>query len=191
MGRPRRITDEQIDDAARETFLEHGAAAPVSRIAEKLGVSHAAVLQRVGSKQRLLLRVARPGVPGIIASLEQPPPRTGRAARLEQLLLELLELHERILPGIVMLRSTGRSASSQAGEPPTLALRARLVRWLKRAGVPAARAAAVAEGLLGAIEARCFNAYLGGASFVAPDSRRFLRSLVAGLVPELLERKRP
>lgn len=51
MARPRSITDEEIHAVAREVFVEHGPVAPVSLIAERLGVSHAALFGRVGTKE--------------------------------------------------------------------------------------------------------------------------------------------
>jgi hypothetical protein len=94
-----------------------------------------------------------------------------------------------MLPGLVVLRAGGLPAMPPPGvEPPTVQLRRLLASWLARAEVPRRRAAALAEALLGAIEARCFNAYLGGADFVASDPERFIHELVSNLIPELSER---
>ena len=40
----------------------------------------------------------------------------------------------------------------------------------------------LAEALLGAMEARCFNGYLGGESFVPGDDAEFLVELVTALL---------
>jgi AcrR family transcriptional regulator len=189
MARPRQISDAQIDAAARATFVERGPSAPVALVAERLGVSHAALLQRAGSKEKLLLRALRPGVPEVIARLAlPPPPRAQAAARLEALLRDLLDFHERMLPGLMVLRAGGLPTAPPAGaEPPTLVVRRLLTAWLARAArLPRRRAAAVAEGILGAIEARCFNAYVGGPAFVKGDPRRFIHLLVTELVPQLV-----
>lgn len=55
MARPRSITDEEIKEAAREVFVVHGPGAPVSIIAKKLGVTHAALFGRAGSKEQLMM----------------------------------------------------------------------------------------------------------------------------------------
>ncbi len=60
MARPREVTDEEILEAARETFLEHGPGAPTSQIAERLGVSSATLFHRFGSKQELMLAALLP-----------------------------------------------------------------------------------------------------------------------------------
>src|SRR3712207_4659504 len=54
MARPRTISDDDIRQAARAVFVEHGASAPVSLIAERLGVTHAALFGRAGTKDQLL-----------------------------------------------------------------------------------------------------------------------------------------
>lgn len=207
MARPRQITDDQIDLAARATFLEHGHAAPVALIAAKLGVSHAALLQRAGSKDALLLRALapRPAEPSeqgrqsarrdlsrVIAELGELPPDKGRATRLVALLVTLHEVLAELLPGLVVLRSRGLPTGPPPGvEPPTLMLRRLLAQWLERASVSKKRAAALSEGLLGAIEAHCFNAHLGGPTFVGEAPRALAERLVSALLPELGVIRRP
>ena len=189
MARPRQISDEQIDAAARATFVKHGRAAPVSLVAQKLGVSHTALLQRAGSKDALLVRALSPGRSWslLVAQLTVPPgPGNGRA-QLKVLLGEVLAFHEQMLPGLMVLRSGSLGTPLAPGEePPTLLVRRLLKAWLMRAApLSPSRAAVVAEAVLGAIEARCFNAYLGGPAFVAGTPRHFVHQLVTGLLPEL------
>lgn len=205
MGRPRQISDEQIDDAARATFLEHGHAAPVALVAAKLGVSHVALLRRAGSKDALLMRALAPrptgapmssphvasspraGLGAIVAQLRGGPPDRARAKCLVSMLVDLHDVLKQMLPGLVVLRARGLPTGPPPGiEAPTLMLRRRLAEWLVRAGLrPDARVAAVAEALLGAMEAHCFNAYVGGPSFVSEEPRALVERLVAGLLPEL------
>jgi AcrR family transcriptional regulator len=189
MARPRQISDEQIDAAARATFVEHGRTAPVSLVARRLGVTHTAVLQRAGSKEKLLLRSLSPGRPWqvLVARLAAPPRPQAVRLQLEVLLCEVLAFHEQMLPGLMVLRSGGPAAPVASGhEPPTLLLRRLLKAWLVRgASIVPGRAAITAEALLGAVEARCFNAYLGGSSFVTGTSQHFVHRLVTGLLPEL------
>lgn len=188
MARPRQISDEQIDAAARETFLELGPGAAVSLVAQKLGVSHSALLQRAGSKELLMLRALGPGAPDVATRLEAKPPARGQAAQLARLLEELLVFHERILPGLLVLRARGLPVAPPDGvEPPTVRLRRLLTAWLMAASAMRRRRATVlADALLGAIEARCFNAWVGGPSAVKDTSQgRFARGLVSELVTEL------
>jgi AcrR family transcriptional regulator len=192
MARPQKISDQQIDEAARAVFIEHGAAAPVSRIAAELGVSHAALLQRAGSKENLIRRALGPGVPEFLEHLAQRPPAHGAAAALEQLLMRLLAFHESMLPGLIVLRTSGHAMPPSDEMPPTISLRRQLAAWLGRTGAVTSkpRTRALAEALLGALEARCFNAYLGGPHFISGTNEAFIHELVTFLIPELAPKKR-
>jgi AcrR family transcriptional regulator len=190
-----------MDAAARATFLQHGHSAPVALIAAKLGVSHAALLQRAGSKEALLLRALAPravttgspradaprGLSAVVARLREPPPARASAARLIELLVELHSVLADLLPGLVVLRAGGLPTGPPPGiEAPTLLLRRLLAAWLVRTErVSRKRAPALAEALLGAIEARCFNAYLGGPAFVGEAPDVLAKQLVSALLPEL------
>ncbi len=189
MARPRSITDDEINKAARDVFVEHGPGAPVKLVAEKLGVSHAALFGRAGSKEQLMLDALSPGQPRAVEWLSEPPPRHGVEQRLVEILIDLMEFFQRIVPNLVVLKAAGRSMSdlpSGDGPPPPVALRNALASWLQAAvnadSLEPLHCAAVAEGLLGAMEARCFNAYLGGAAFAPGDDAAFVRDLVDGLL---------
>jgi len=193
MPRPQRITDEQIARAARATFLEHGPSVPVSAIARALGVSHAAILQRVGSKEQLMLRSLGPEPAAVTAVAEAlaegPSPDRPIEVQLSESLIVLLEFLRQLVPSLVVLRAAGHSFEGGEREPPPVMLRRRLAAWLARArrqGASRVHAPAMmAEALLGALEARCFNAYVGGETYVSGvDDRRFVRTLVRALVGE-------
>ena len=55
MGRPRLIEDDAILAAAREVFLARGAAATTQDVAERVGLSQAAIFKRFATKQELFL----------------------------------------------------------------------------------------------------------------------------------------
>ncbi len=170
-------------------FLAHGPSAPVKLVAERLGVTHAALFGRAGSKAQLMVDALAPGRPRALAWLSEPPPRTGVEARLVEILLDLMGFFQRVLPNLVVLKAAGWSISDlpeAAGPPPPVALRHVLARWLaaaaRRGSLAPLRSGPVAEGLLGAMEARCFNAYLGGDAFAPGEDAAFVRSLVRGLL---------
>ncbi|MDB2384125.1 TetR/AcrR family transcriptional regulator [bacterium] len=56
MGRPETVTSEQVYDQARVMFIEFGPTLPIKKIAEKLGVSDAALFKRFGSKEDLYVK---------------------------------------------------------------------------------------------------------------------------------------
>lgn len=190
MARPRQVSDEEIDRAARETFLKHGPNAPVSRIAKTLQVSQAALFHRARSKAELMLRALKPAVPDAAEALENGPRMRGLHRQLAPILASLLKHLEQVSPALAILRTANLPLHSarSAAEPPTVMLRRMLSGWLTRAhqsGQTQIRnPAVIAEALLGALEARAFNRYLGGPAFTPGSDRSFIRHLIEGLVPE-------
>lgn len=195
MARPQSVTDDQIRDAAREVFVRVGPNAPVSAVAKELGVTHAALFRRVGSKERLLLSALQPESPRAIEWLREAPPDEGIHARLVDILLDLMAFLQRVVPNLVVLRGSGRSLEDlprRPGPPPPVALRSALATWLdaaiSRGSLHEALGTEVlADALLGAMEARCFNGYLGGRDFTPGDDAKYIKELVAGLVPSKRE----
>jgi hypothetical protein len=122
-----------------------------------------------------------------MARLGEPPPSRDRAARLVELLVQLNDVLADLLPGLIVLRARGLPTGPPPGvEAPTLVFRRLLGEWLVGTReISAPRAAALAEALLGAIEARCFNAHVGGESFVAEAPKALAARLVSALLPEL------
>lgn len=176
MARPQRVSEAEILEAARATFLADGAQAPLAAVAKKLGVSAAALIHRAGSKEALLTRALDEPLGALMQAFDGPPSR----AALERLLLTLSAFLSRQIPNIVVLRQAG-VALKQTGPAPTVMLRKALRQWL--ASVPLRVSAEVAaESLLGALEARAFNRYLGGVGFAPGDDKAFLRKLIDGLL---------
>jgi AcrR family transcriptional regulator len=189
MSRPPRVTDLQIDEAARTVFLAQGPSAPLQDIAKRLGISQPALLHRVGTKEALMARALRPVPPTALALLE-PGPRAN--ASIEAQLLEAL-LHHRdflrqLVPWLFVLHYSvlGGARAMHLDTPPPVALREGLTKWLtraKRAGrVNLAEPRVAAEALCGALEARCFNAHVGGATYAPGEDEAVLRQLIRVLV---------
>ncbi|RKH43818.1 TetR/AcrR family transcriptional regulator [Corallococcus sp. AB049A] len=189
MSRPPRVTDLQIDEAARTVFLAQGPSAPLQDIAKRLGISQPALLHRVGTKEALMARALRPVPPTALALLE-PGPRAN--ASIEAQLLEAL-LHHRdflrqLVPWLFVLHYSvlGGARAMHLDTPPPVALREGLTKWLaraKRAGrVDLAEPRVAAEALCGALEARCFNAHVGGATYAPGEDEAVLRQLIRVLL---------
>lgn len=196
MARPQKVTDEQIARVARDAFLELGPGISVDVVARRLGVSHAALFHRVGSKEKLLTTALAPGPPATLhAFVDGPDTGVPVQRQLEAVLASLLDYFARLVPALVVLRAAGAPIGDDKdrGAPPPVELRGRLARWLKAANrlglCQVDEPTAVAEALLGALEARCFNAYVGGDAFVTGSDRAFIRRLVKGLVPKREERR--
>jgi AcrR family transcriptional regulator len=126
------MSDVQLDQAARQTFLELGPSAPVADVARRLGVSQAALFHRVGSKEALMLRSLCPGVPEALAVWLRPP-SAGQplAQQLQPVLSELLGFLRAAIPGLLVLRSGGvpLEKAMPPGPPPPVALRAALATF--------------------------------------------------------------
>jgi AcrR family transcriptional regulator len=203
MVRPKQISDSDLLHAAREAFLRDGPKTAVAQIAERLGVSAAALFQRVGSKAQLMLLALLPGAPAALAALAQAP-ATDRAVSIQlyELLLELMEFLAAVVPSMIVLRAAGlfpppKKARKKGGTaedaesyvPAPVALRDKLALWLSAAErdgrIKLRDPRACAEALLGAMEARCFNRHVGGDDYVRGADADFLRNLIAGLLEDL------
>ena len=55
MGRPQKVTNDQILATTRRLFSKRGSAVPLSEIASELGVSAPALIGRFGTKENLIL----------------------------------------------------------------------------------------------------------------------------------------
>jgi AcrR family transcriptional regulator len=187
MARPRQVTDEQILDAARAVFVERGPGVPVAQVARRLGVTQAALFQRLGSKEQLLAAAFAAAAPPALRTFALGP-AAGRPVteQLVELLAGLAGFFARVLPGLVVLRAAGLPTHrTRRGQlPPPLAIRAALAGWLRRARPELPDPEAVSEALLGALEARAFNRHVGGASFAPGEEPVFIERLVRALLPE-------
>lgn len=200
MVRPKQVSDEELLQAAREAFVRDGPRTAIAQIAERLGVSAAALFQRVGSKAQLMLLALMPGVPEALhafalgPALDQPI-----STQLRRHLSELMTFFKAVVPSLIVLRAAGlfpprrqRGRRGEPGQPHTptpLALREQLAHWLTTAHaqgrIELRDADACAEALLGALEARCFNAHVGGDEYVRGTDDEFIAALVGGLIHDL------
>lgn len=190
MPRPRVMSDEQLEAAASAVFRELGPAAPVADVARRLGVSNAALFHRLGSKEALMLKALCPGAPTALEAFAQPPRREVNVhEQLLPTLRALLDFLRQAIPGLLILRGAGIALHKAIppGPPPPVAMRAALASFLSSAAVlglvDVREAGAAADAVLGALEARVLNEYLGGASFIAPGDDAFLAQLLAATVP--------
>jgi AcrR family transcriptional regulator len=188
MSRPRQVSDQQLESGAREAFFELGPTAPVSEVARRLGVTQAALFHRSGSKEALMLKALCPGAPHALAAFSQPPSAsTSLHAQLLPTLTSLLTFLRQAIPGLMILRGAGISLEKalQSAPPPPVAMRAALASFLTLANQRGLTVlpAASADAILGALEARVVNAYLGGPRFIEADDATFLRGLLLATLP--------
>ncbi|MCA8961276.1 MAG: TetR/AcrR family transcriptional regulator [Planctomycetes bacterium] len=189
MSRPQKISDQQIRDTARRLFLAHGPAVTVATIAEELGVSAAAVIQRVGSKGELLrMCLHGDGPPAWIETVERGPGKRPPFDELVDLLVAGAKSMREVVPTLIVWRlgePNGLLRPDSAVPPPPIQARESLARWLTRAtegGTPIPDPRRVAELLLGAAESRAF---LGWVTDLPPHSREEWVEIVRALLPSL------
>src|SRR5262249_8765175 len=107
MGRPPRIRRDQILDTARRVFGAKGfAAATLADIAGQLGVTPAALLRHVDSKDELF-REAMQGstieIPAVIRDLATMPGDTDPRQVLRRIATEFIPFAERIIAGSIVV----------------------------------------------------------------------------------------
>jgi len=187
MARPRQITDEQILEAARRCFLEHGPSVSTTVIAEALGISHGVLFQRFGTKEELLKSALLPGEPGFIAELGAGPDARPIREQLLVLARRIYGYFEETVPRMTLLRASGLPAKDLcapglgAVPAPVRAHRA-LTGWLGRA-LEARRVRPhnpeyVSYVMLGALQARAFVRHVSGDPVVADDDSEYVATVI-------------
>jgi AcrR family transcriptional regulator len=167
MSRPRQTSDDQLLQAARECFLQHGAAVSTTVIANHVGVSQAVLFQRFGTKEALLLRALLPGQIPWVDRLEEGPDARPLLTQLREHAHAIFAWFKGVAPHIAVLRASGVDLSKlceQGEEPaPVRGLKA-LTRWIERAQREGRTStldpASAAELLLGALHSRVFLRHL-------------------------------
>lgn len=137
MGRPRRVTDEELLSAARQVFLEHGPSAPVELIADRVGITAPAVFRRVGSKQQLMVQALTTGFGQSFVEVLRAGPHVDSPVgeQVAEIVGMLRQDIEALLPCLSTLRAAGLEVADLAAAfdeaPPALAQR-ELAAWIRR-----------------------------------------------------------
>lgn len=107
MARPRKITNEQIVEAARRAFLQHGHAVTTAMIAQEAGVSEGTIFKRFPNKEALFR--AAMGLPEL-EIIEELQAMAGRGTIRDNLLClasQILVFMRAMVPRLTMLTSHG------------------------------------------------------------------------------------
>lgn len=186
MPRPRQVSDEAILEAARECFLEHGAQVSTQIIAERLGVSQAALFKRFGTKQELLLQsMMPPAIPAWIEDVARGPDDRPIPDQLREIATKLSRFMDMMSPRLSVLKSAGCDVASLLHRfevPPPVRGWNTLAEWLgtaqEQGRVRDGDPRSMALMFLGALQGRVFLAHVVGLP-VAID--------VDAYIPELIE----
>ncbi|MDC0666273.1 TetR/AcrR family transcriptional regulator [Nannocystis radixulma] len=186
MARPRNTTDAQILEEARACFLEHGAGASTTLIAERLGISHGVLFQRFGTKEQLLRAalLPSPAQPWMAQVRAGPDDRDVRTQILE-LAEEISTYLERIVPALAVLRSAGvqvESLAERREELPPVRARREVAGWFSRAIerglLRRVRPEHATDLFLGALQFRPFHQHLSSQGFDGPDNHAYRQFVV-------------
>jgi AcrR family transcriptional regulator len=134
MGRPPKITNEEILTAAREVFLEQGSNASTLAIAEKAGISEAAIFKRFATKQALFL--AAMGITEVrewVNTLSNSTPTTAIKAELIEICGQMLEFYLEVMPRVFMMMTRANSPHPPVVPPPPVRDTQLLAGYLDRA----------------------------------------------------------
>lgn len=191
MARPRSVSDEDILHAARAVFLAEGPAASIQTIASRLGVSHAALFGRFGTKEHLMIAALGPPerLPFPEGTAEGPDERPARA-QLVEIARALAGFFDAYVPGIAVLNAAGvtpqRAYAHRSVPPPQAAQRA-LADWLRRADaqgkVRCQHPDAAAIAMIGALHGRAFLRSMAPSEAPGLDVEQLVEAFWSGLEP--------
>lgn len=186
MARPRQISDEDILAVARDCFLEHGPGVSTTVVAEKLGVSQAALFKRFGTKVELMVASLRPPErPPWVAVVEGGPDERPIPEQLLNISQGIVGFSGELLPCFSVLRASGvdldRLLTSYDLPPPVLgqrALRAWLERAAKKGRIRKTDAGNTALAWMGGLHILPFMSHIAQAEFPLDETEVYLRQLV-------------
>jgi AcrR family transcriptional regulator len=182
MARPRTTSDEQILAAARACFLEHGAGVATTIIAERLGISHAVLFQRFGTKEQLLRAALLPQFePPWLEQLRAGPDERDGETQLRDLAEQMFGFFQSLVPGVVVLRSAGLMPPfnpKKAEDLPPIRTRREVKAWFERARargvVREIDSGHAADLFLGALMYRPFQQHMLQAGHTRAENQSFL-----------------
>jgi AcrR family transcriptional regulator len=134
MGRPPKITNEEILAAARQVFLEHGSNVSTLAIAEKAGISEAAIFKRFATKQTLFL--AAMGITEVrewVNRLSNSTPTAAIKAELIEICGKMLDFYLEVMPRVFMMMTHSNSPHPPVVPPPPVRDTQLLAGYLDRA----------------------------------------------------------
>jgi AcrR family transcriptional regulator len=184
MARPRQVTDEEILRHAREVFLEVGPHAPTQAVADRCGLSQAALFKRFGTKRDLLVKALLPPehMP-FLGRLDAGPSDGPLAPQLQAIAIEILLFFREQVPCMATLQASGvdhLTLMKELDVPPPLRLQRAMAGYLERAGDrlrPDLDRSDLATALLGTLHVRAFFHFIGG-SRLAEDPAPYVRTVL-------------
>ncbi len=180
MARPRQVSDETILEIARSCFIEQGPSVSTTVIADRLGISQAALFKRFGTKQELMFAaLLPPEKPAWIQAVEQGPDDRDALLQLQEIAQLISDFFDTLIPRIATLKASGCDMRlllhSRYEVPPPLRGVAALTSWLAalqaQGRIGPVDPPTTALMLFGALQGRAFLSHIMG----APDTGELAR----------------
>lgn len=119
MARIPKITNQQILEAARQVFLQHGFGASTLEIAQQAGISEASIFKRFSTKEELFFAaMGIPEKPLWVNELESLCGKGNLKENLINICFKIMEFYSEMLPQIMMLRSRGNALPEPGDKEP-------------------------------------------------------------------------
>ncbi len=198
MARPRNVSDEAILEAARAALVEDPSVSTGS-IADRVGLSQAALFKRFGTKLGLIHRALDLGVPpNWVSVCDRGPDDRPLPEQLREIGIEMNAFFMMMVPRFAASKALGIDirallASKNTPPPPVVgyqAMRGWVARAMTRGLLRTTDPGSVAISFMGSFQARAFWKHMGGSWFPTPipDDEAYVANVVdqfwRGLAPE-------
>jgi AcrR family transcriptional regulator len=187
MGRPKQLSDEAILKVAKECFIKQGPSVSTAVIAEKAGVSQAALFKRFGTKKALTLKALLPhNRPPWADRIEKGPDpiNSDLRAQLREVVELLWTFIQDTMPCLTALKASGvpvESFAKTARIPPPVHGQRALAKWFRiaekqgRARVP--NPDHLAFILAGSLHGRSFFKHALDQRFAKKEDQAYLETV--------------
>ena len=194
--RPKKISDEDILEVARQCLIEQGSGVSTQFIADRLEVSQATLFKRFGTKLKLLQAALSLPIKAkfLLERIEVLPSDDPVKEQLLTLCLDMLVFFDEMIPCWATLHAAGISFPEHLSEDaPPIRLRKGLTRWIAHLQDQdrirqQVEPESIALALLGALQHRPFRNHIIKDQSMTQSDSEYVESIVdvmwRGLIPQ-------
>ena len=132
--RPKKISDQDILDVARQCLMEQGTSVSTQFIADRLGVSQATLFKRFGTKIKLLKAALSLPIQSsrMLQKIETPPTDAPVKEQLLEMCFALLQFFDEMIPCWSTLQAAGITMPHVVSDDtPPVRVRIGMTKWIK------------------------------------------------------------
>ena len=193
--RPKKISDEDILEVARQCFIEQGSNVSTQFIADRLGVSQATLFKRFGTKLKLLQAALHIPIQAkkLLKKIEVLPSNLPVKEQLLELCLEMLKFFDEMIPYWATLHAAGITMPPiLSDDAPPIRARTGLTKWIAHLQQQGrirqqVEPESIAIALIGALQHRPFRTHILRDRSMVQSDRAYVESIVdviwRGLIP--------